>query len=94
MRLTIELTGLACEITGVKEISLTVEDSATYGDIICRLRELHPEMSGVIISEKGETLLSSVLLCRNGTTLVMPAQMGESPGHGDRLTFIFVIVGG
>jgi hypothetical protein len=94
MDLIIELTGIACEITGVKEIPLTVDDAATFRDTICRLGEMFPVLKGVIITLDGDALLNSVLLSRNGVEMIMPDQMGELPENGDRLAFIPIIVGG
>jgi hypothetical protein len=94
MRLLVELTGVASQIAGTKEVHIELDEGSRYSEIIYRLYEQFHALAGVMITEDGRSLLSSVILSRNGSELIMPDQMEDSPKDGDRLSFIFVIVGG
>ncbi len=88
------MTGLGREIVGCKEFNLAVDENSSYAEIIHAIGVLFPALIGVMIAPDGTSLLSSVILSRNGKELIMPDQMMSIPEHGDRLAFVFVIVGG
>jgi hypothetical protein len=94
MQVIVELTGLARDAAGRKEIPIELDDTSTYQDLVRWLGRRYPQLIGLIIDQDGETFLSSNLFVINGD-LANPAMvMHEHPKDGDRLILMSVITGG
>lgn len=94
MKIYVEFSGLAKEITKKQEIDLTLSEKATYHDIVRTLGKQFPGLIGILIAEDGETFLSSNMFVIDGD-LANPAMILESsPKDGERLHLMSVITGG
>ena len=94
MNLTVELTGAARAIAGVKIIPLELPAGAVYRDIVRILARRYPPLIGLLIDAGGETFLSSNLFVINGDLATPAMVMDEHPRDGDHLIFMSVITGG
>jgi hypothetical protein len=90
----IEFTGAARAITGLKTIQLTLDNRASYRDIVQVLADRYPVLIGVLITADKRSFLSANLFDRNGDEPIMPDRMDDQPGNGDRLVVLYFIVGG
>jgi hypothetical protein len=94
IQVVIEFTGLARDIVGQAQLDLTLDEQATYGDIVWMLGARFPGLVGILIDKDGRTFLSSNMFIINDD-LAFPAMiMAESPHSGDHLTLVSVITGG
>ena len=94
MNLTVELTGAARAVTGVKIIPLELPEEAVYRDIIRILAARYPALIGLLIAPDGETFLSSNLFVINGDLAAPAMLMDEHPRSGEALILMSVITGG
>jgi hypothetical protein len=90
----VEFSGAAREIVKEKVVLLTLENEATYRDIVRTLAQRYPGLVGVLISEDQQSLLSANLFNRNGEIPIMPEDMTLSPQDGERILMLYFIVGG
>jgi molybdopterin converting factor small subunit len=94
IQVSIEFTGLARDIVGQAQLELSLDQKATFGDIVQILAELYPGLVGILIDNDGRTFLSSNMFIINDD-LACPAMiMADSPHDGDHLTLVSVITGG
>jgi len=94
MNIVVEFTGGGRAITGTREVTLNLPDSATYRDVVRRLAQMYPGLVGAIIAADGNSLLSAMIFDRNGEESILPAMLDQSPRNDDRLILMFFIVGG
>ena len=94
MNLTVELTGAARAVAGVKTIPLELPAGAVYRDIVRILSRRYPALVGLLIDSDGETFLSSNLFVINGDLATPAMVMDEHPRAGDHLILMSVITGG
>jgi hypothetical protein len=94
MNLTVELTGAARAVAGVKIIPLELPAGAVYRDIVRILAQRYPTLIGLLIDADGETFLSSNLFVINGDLATPAMVMDEHPREGDHLILMSVITGG
>ena len=94
MNLTVELTGAARAVAGVKIIPLELPAGAVYRDIVRILARRCPPLIGLLIDADGETFLSSNLFVINGDLATPAMVMDEHPRDGDHLILLSVITGG
>jgi hypothetical protein len=94
MNITVEFTGGGKAMTGTREVTLNLPDSATYRDVVRRLAQMYPGLVGAIIAADGNSLLSAMIFDRNGEESILPAMLDQSPRNDDRLILMFFIVGG
>lgn len=94
MHVNIELFGLPRIIAGEKIITLSLQDNASFRDVVRELAQRHPEMMGDVIKIDGETLQSPNILNLNGRRMVQPHQMDESIRDGDKLVLMSMSAGG
>lgn len=94
MKITIDFTGLARELTGNAEMEFEVPSGSTYRDLVRLLAKRYPRLVGVLIDENQDTFLSSNMFVINGD-LAFPAMvMEQSPSDGERISLMSVITGG
>lgn len=94
MNVTVEFAGLARVLTRTPRVSLELDDTTTFYQILRLLGERHPELIGEVISPSFDALKSSNMLNLNGKHMVQPSQMDDSPADGDRLILMSVLAGG
>lgn len=94
MQVNIELFGLPRIITGEKIITLSLQDDASFRDVVRALAQRHPEMMEDVIKIDGETLQSPNILNLNGRRMIQPHQMDENIRDGDKLVLMSMSAGG
>ncbi len=94
MEVQIEFTGLAREIVGGKQISLTLDEGASYSDVVERLGQLYPKLIDILIEPNGRCLLNANFFSRGEEDVIFPSQMEEGVRSGEKLILISIIVGG
>ena len=94
MRVQVELLGVSRLVTGLKEITLDVEEGTTFRDIVRMLGTKYPAMIGDVIQPDGETLQTPNILNLNARRMIQASQMDESPNDGDRIILMSMSAGG
>jgi molybdopterin converting factor small subunit len=94
MKVTVELLGLSRLAAGQKEVTLQVDDSATFRDIIRDLGRRYPKMIGNVIKPDGESLQRPNVLNQNAKRMIREEQMDEHPSDGDRIILMSISAGG
>ncbi len=94
MNVTVELTGAARAVAGIKIIPLELPAGAVYRDIVRILARRYPSLIGLLIDTDGETFLSSNLFVINGDLATPAMVMDDHPHAGDHLILMSVITGG
>ncbi len=94
MRVPIEFFGLARVVTGQKEITLDVEEGATFRDIVRKLAVIYPGLVGNVIRPDGASLQHPNIFNVNARRMIRADQMDESPKDGDRIILMSMSAGG
>ena len=94
VRIHLEFLGLSRLAAGTKEITLDLEDSTTFRDIVRMLGTRYPDMIGNVIQPDGETLQAPNIFNLNARRMIQTSQMNDSPGDGDRIIVMSVSAGG
>lgn len=94
IRLIVELTGIAKDIAGQKEIQIEMASDDTYHDVVSRLAELYPNLVNILIAPDKKNFLSSNLFIINDEMTEPVFIMDKNPRDGDRLTLLSVMTGG
>ena len=94
MRVRVELLGLSRLAAGAKEITLDLEEDATFRDIVRMLGTRYPEMIGNVIQPDGETLQVPNIFNLNAKKMIQAGQMDDSPSDGDRIILMSISAGG
>ncbi len=94
MRVQVELFGLSRLIAGEREITLTLEEGATFRDVVRALAKQYPEMIGDVVQPDGETMQAPNILNLDGRRMIQPHQMDENLGDGDRIIVMSMSAGG
>ena len=94
VNLTIELTGIARDIAGQKEIQMQLTPHDTYHDVVENLAKLYPDLVNILIAPDRKTFLSSNLFIINDEMNAPVFVMEKHPRDGDRLTLLSVMTGG
>jgi len=94
VQVLVEFMGVARVVSGVKQVTLELEEGTTFRQVIRLLGQQYPKLLGEIIQADGETFQASNMLNLNGRRMVQPAQMDDVPNDGDRLIFMSILAGG
>ena len=94
MHVQIELLGLSRLVTGHKEVSLNVEQGATFRDIVRILADQYPQLIGNVIRPDRATLQEPNIFNLNARRMVQAGQMDQSPGENDRIILMSMSAGG
>jgi molybdopterin converting factor small subunit len=94
IHLMVELTGIAKDIAGQKEIQLEITSDETYHDVVSRLADLYPNLVNILIAPDKKNFLSSNLFIINDEMTEPVFMMDQQPKDGDRLTLLSVMTGG
>ncbi len=90
----VELFGLPRLIAGKKEMTLRLEQDATFRDVVRVLARRYPDMIGDVIQADGETLQAPNILNLDGRRMIQARQMDESLSDGDRIILMSMSAGG
>ena len=94
MEVKVEFAGLSRVITRTQGVSLSIDDGATYRDILQTLADRYPDMVGNVIHPSCKSLQSSNMFNLNGKRMISPNQMNDSPSQGDRIILMSILAGG
>jgi molybdopterin converting factor small subunit len=94
MRVQLEFFGLSRLATGLKQLSLEVEEATTFRDLVRMLGAQYPEMLENVINPDGETLHPPNIFNVNAKKMIKPDQMDQCPDDGDRIILMSVSAGG
>jgi molybdopterin converting factor small subunit len=94
IHLIVELTGIAKDIAGQKEIDVEIASDETYHDVVSRLADLYPNLVNILIAPDKKNFLSSNLFIINDEMTEPVFMMDQQPKDGDRLTLLSVMTGG
>lgn len=94
MRVQIEFFGLARIVTGQKEVTLDLEEGATFRDIARKLAARYPDLVGNVIKSDGESLQHPNIFNLNAKRMIRADQMDERPNDGDRIILMSMSAGG
>jgi molybdopterin converting factor small subunit len=94
MRVQLEFFGLSRLATGLKELSLELEEGTTFRDLVRMLGTEYPMMLENVINPDGETLHPPNIFNVNAKKMIKPDQMDQCPGDGDRIILMSVSAGG
>ncbi|MFO7663823.1 MAG: MoaD/ThiS family protein [Chloroflexota bacterium] len=94
MQVFVEFMGIARVVSGVKQVTLDLEEGTTFRQIVRLLGQQYPTLLGEVIQPDGETFQPSNMLNLNGRRMIQPAQMDDAPNNGDRLILMSILAGG
>ncbi len=94
IQLTIELTGIAKDIAGQKELEMQISPQETYQNVVENLANLYPQLVDVLIAPDKKTFLSSNMFIINDEMAEPVFIMDKIPHDGDRLVLVSVMTGG
>lgn len=94
MQVTVEFAGVSRVLTRTRKISIDLEATATFHDLLRVLGERYPQLMGEVISPSEYSLEGANMLNLNGERMLQPDQMDTSPDDGDRIILMSVLAGG
>ena len=94
MRVNLEFFGLSRLAVGKKEISLDLEEGATFRDVVRKLAAMYPNLIGDVIKPDGESLQHPNIFNLNAKRMIRADQMDERPNDGDRIILMSMSAGG
>ena len=94
MRIHVEFLGLSRLAAGAREITLDLEESTTFRDIVRTLGARYPKMIGNVIQPDGETLQLPNIFNLNARQMIKASQTDDSPSDGDRIILMSISAGG
>ncbi|NLT73997.1 MAG: MoaD/ThiS family protein [Chloroflexi bacterium] len=92
MKLKVEFLGLARELAGDAEAVVTVDDRATWHDLISALADAYPSFVGPIVLPDRSNLTAAYMLNVGGRAIVRDLDVPVQPGQ--RLLLMFAEAGG
>lgn len=87
-KVTVELIGPARIQAGRKEVIITVEDDATWRDVVAALAQALPVLVGQVITEDRRDLIGSYLLNVGGRRTVYDLDEKAQIEEGDLLSLL------
>ncbi len=94
MQVLVEFNGIARILSGAQQHLLTLEDTATFRDVLHHLGAAYPPLLGQVLTADGGALIGSNMLNRNGKEMIRPEALDTSPHDGDRLILMSIMAGG
>lgn len=94
MKVSVEFNGIFRILTKTSHLTLDLAPGTTFREIITRLSERYPELSGEVLDSDDGALIDSNGLSLNGKRMIQPADLDDAPQEGDRLIFMSVLAGG
>lgn len=87
-QLIVELTGPVRVQAGLKEVSITVEDNATWSDVVATLARALPELVGTAIAEDRRSITWPYLLNVGGRRTIRDFGEKAQIQEGDHLSLL------
>jgi molybdopterin converting factor small subunit len=94
MQVRVEMLGLSRLVTGEREVSLALEQGATYRDVVRALSEMYPALIGNVIQSDKKNLQAPNVFNLNARQMVQSKQMENPLDEGDRIILMSVSAGG
>jgi molybdopterin converting factor small subunit len=94
MQVRVEMLGLSRLVTGEREVSLSLEQGATYQDVVRALSEKYPALIGNVIQSDRKNLQAPNVFNLNARQMVQSKQMENPLDEGDRIILMSVSAGG
>ena len=100
MLVQVEMLGLSRLVTGQKQVSLELEETATYRDIVRALSRQYPALVGNVIQSDKESLQAPNIFNLNARQMIQSKQMDHrladvlDPQKGDRIILMSISAGG
>ena len=94
MQVRVELLGLSRLVTGQREVSLELDDEATYRDIVRALSEQYPALIGNVIQSDRKSLQAPNIFNLNARQMIQSKQMENPLSEGDRIILMSMSAGG
>ncbi len=89
-RVAVELTGLARSHAGSDTVNISVQDEATWRDVIGALAQASPALVGTVLTEDSCNLVGSYVLNLGGGRSVYDLDEEATLKAGDRLSVLDV----
>lgn len=89
-KVAVELIGLARRHVGQDTVTVSVQEGATWRDVIGALAEASPALVGKVVSEDGRTLLGSYVLNLGGRRSIYDLDEEATVEAGARLSLLDV----
>jgi len=84
------VTGLARSHAGLDTVSISVQDGATWRDVVATLAQASPALVGTVLTEDRCNLIGSYVLNVGGRHSVYDLDEGATLKAGDRLSVLDV----
>lgn len=94
MNVVVEFAGISRVLTGVRDLSCSLEPDTSYRDLICQLGIRFPALVGVVITPDGDALFPENKIALNGKRMIQDSEMDTFLSDGDRLTLMSILAGG
>jgi molybdopterin converting factor small subunit len=94
MQVQVELLGLSRLVTGQREVSLDLEEEATYRHIVRALSEQYPALVGNVIQSDRESLQAPNIFNLNARQMIQSKQMDDCLKKDDRIILMSMSAGG
>lgn len=94
MKVEVEFLGLSRLATGKRQVSLELEENATFRDIVRELGTAYPGLIGNVIRSDRQTLQEPNIFNLNARQMIQASQMGNSLSDGDRVILMSMSAGG
>jgi molybdopterin converting factor small subunit len=94
VRVRVELLGLSRLVTGTREVSLEMADTATYRDLVYTLSEIYPGLVGNVIQSDRRNLQAPNIFNLNARQMVQSRQMDDRLSEDDRIILMSISAGG
>lgn len=91
MNLNVELYGVARQLAGTAGLMMSIDDPATYRDVLAELASRYPRLVGPVIVPETHDLEADLRLVVDGLREV--ADLDATPQNGQRLLLMFNDVG-
>lgn len=92
MKLDVEFLGLSRRLAQTKEVSLVLDDRATFRDVLRELASRFPALVGPVIVPQTFDLVPAHMINVDGRRVV--SDLDTQPQDGQRLIIMFVEAGG
>ena len=94
MLVRVEMLGLSRLVTGQREVSLELDQEATYRDIVRALSEQYPSLIGNVIQSDKQNLQAPNIFNLNARQMIQSKQMDNRLNEGDRIILMSMSAGG
>lgn len=94
MRIHVEFLGLSRLITGLKEMSFSLEEGASFRNLVESLGKSYPALIGDVIQPLQNDLQIPNRFLFNGGRFLQQNEMGDKLNDGDRVVLMSISAGG